>query len=58
MIMMNTGTSEFDQLRSDALKRREIEFLFAVIADVRLRARTGLHPVGADNGGCGKVFDD
>ena len=45
MLAMHTSPAQLDQFRTNRLERTEIEFLFAVIAQVRRRCASGLEAV-------------
>ena len=49
VIAMHAGAAEFDQLATQRFVRREIEFLLAVVAEMRGGELPGLEAIGADD---------
>jgi hypothetical protein len=46
---MHAGSTQLDHLAAKRFVRREIEFLLAVITEIRCRQLTGLQAIRADN---------
>src|ERR1041385_895903 len=49
VLLMNTGSTQFDQFGTNRLKGGKIKLLLAVIATIECRSRAGLQTICADN---------
>src|SRR5678816_1991257 len=49
VLLVDAGTAEFNQLRSNRLERAEIKLLFAVVAQILCCGNASLQAIGADD---------